>query len=50
MKTTKEQTIFIRPSAKFYGKFEVVTPKEVIPCHNFATARTIARSRSKDKK
>jgi hypothetical protein len=39
------KTIFIRQSSKFYGKFEVVTPKEIIPCYNIATARTIARSR-----
>jgi len=35
---------YIRPSSKFYGKFEVVTPTTVIPCHNYATASTIVKS------
>ncbi len=34
---------YIRPSSKFYGKFEVVTAQGVIPCHNYATASTIAK-------
>ena len=36
---------FIQESSKFYGKFEVVRTntqgeREVIPCHNLATARS----------
>ena len=42
----QQKPVYIRHSSKFYGKFEVVTPDEVIPCHNFATARTIAKSRT----
>lgn len=33
---------YIRNSRKFYGKFEVVVnDKTVIPCYNYATARSI---------
>ena len=51
---TPNTTAFIRPSSKFFGKFEVVrytqetvidglyqkVRKEVIPCHNLSTARS----------
>ena len=54
MSTPNTSTAFIRPSSKFYGKFEVVryvaetqidglyqrVRKEVIPCHNLSTARS----------
>ena len=54
MSTPNTTTAFIRPSSKFYGKFEVVryvaetqidglyqkVRKEVIPCHNLSTARS----------
>ena len=52
--STPNTATFIRPSSKFYGKFEVVryvaetqidglyqtVRKEVIPCHNLSTARS----------
>jgi hypothetical protein len=31
---------YIRESSRFYGKYEVVTPQGVIPCHNLSTARS----------
>ena len=31
---------YIQSSSQFYGKFEVVTPDGVIPCHNLSTARS----------
>ena len=31
---------YIRESSQFYGKYEVVTPQGVIPCHNLSTARS----------
>ena len=31
---------YIQSSSQFYGKFEVVTPQGVIPCHNLSTARS----------
>ena len=35
----------IRPSRKFYGKFEVaLSEKENIPCHNLATARSTLKN------
>ena len=34
---------YIRPSQKFYGKYEVVVAQKVIPCHNYATARTLVK-------
>ncbi len=43
-------TISIRPSSKFYGKYEVVTPTRVIACHNLATARSTARAEQQKKK
>lgn len=45
MQQSTETTVYIRPSQKFYGKYEVVTPQGVIPCHNYATARTIVREK-----
>ena len=44
---TNQPSVYIRPSQRFYGKYEVVTPQGVIPCHNIATARTIARDNLK---
>ena len=44
----EDSTVYIRPSSKFYGKYEVVTPQGTIPCHNYATARTIARDRQQN--
>ena len=52
--STPNTATFIRPSSKFYGKFEVVRTtfetvvdglyqtarQEVIPCHNLSTARS----------
>ena len=44
----KNQTVYIRPSYKFYGHWEVVVHchdkkvQNVIPCYNIATARTVA--------
>ena len=34
------QQNYIRESSQFYGKYEVVTPQGVIPCHNLSTARS----------
>jgi hypothetical protein len=34
------QPNYIQASSQFYGKFEVVTPQGVIPCHNLSTARS----------
>ena len=34
------QPNYIQPSSQFYGKYEVVTPSGVIPCHNLSTARS----------
>ena len=34
------QQNFIRNSSQFFGKYEVVTPQGVIPCHNLSTARS----------
>jgi hypothetical protein len=35
---------YIRDSLKFFGKYEVVaTENVVIPCYNFATARSIKK-------
>ncbi len=34
------QQNFIRNSSQFFGKYEVVTPHGVIPCHNLSTARS----------
>ena len=34
------QQNFIRNSSQFFGKYEVVTPDGVIPCHNLSTARS----------
>jgi len=34
------QPNYIQESSKFYGKYEVVTPSGVIPCHNLSTARS----------
>jgi len=35
---------YIRDSIKFYGKYEVVISEDdVIPCYNYATAKTIMR-------
>ena len=34
------QPNYIQTSSQFYGKFEVVTPQGVIPCHNLSTARS----------
>jgi hypothetical protein len=31
---------YIQSSSQFYGKYEVVTPQGVIPCHNLSTARS----------
>jgi|DEB0MinimDraft_12_1074336.scaffolds.fasta_scaffold35503_2 hypothetical protein len=31
---------YIQESSQFYGKYEVVTPQGVIPCHNLSTARS----------
>ena len=31
---------YIRESSQFFGKYEVVTPQGVIPCHNLSTARS----------
>ena len=31
---------YIQASSQFYGKYEVVTPTGVIPCHNLSTARS----------
>ena len=31
---------YIQSSSQFYGKYEVVTPSGVIPCHNLSTARS----------
>jgi len=39
---------YIRYSAKFFGKFEVVVNNNhVIPCHNLATARSIKKRYAK---
>ena len=49
----KNQTVYIRPSSKFYGHWEVVVhchnkkAQDVIPCYNIATARTIAKGYAK---
>ena len=34
------QPNYIQASSQFYGKYEVVTPQGVIPCHNLSTARS----------
>ena len=34
------QQNYIQESSQFYGKYEVVTPQGVIPCHNLSTARS----------
>ena len=34
------QPNYIRNSSQFFGKYEVVTPDGVIPCHNLSTARS----------
>ena len=34
------QPNYIQQSSQFYGKYEVVTPQGVIPCHNLSTARS----------
>ena len=34
------QQNYIRNSSQFFGKYEVVTPQGVIPCHNLSTARS----------
>jgi hypothetical protein len=34
------QSNYIQSSSQFYGKYEVVTPQGVIPCHNLSTARS----------
>ena len=34
------QPNYIQASSQFYGKYEVVTPSGVIPCHNLSTARS----------
>ena len=34
------QPNYIRNSSQFFGKYEVVTPSGVIPCHNLSTARS----------
>jgi len=36
-----KKPLYIRHSKKFFGYFEVVNGNHVIPCYNFATARSI---------